>query len=595
MDVRVRFAPSPTGYLHIGSARTALFNYLYARHVGGKFLLRIEDTDLARSTEESTRSILDGLAWLELRHDEEIVFQSDNAEKHRETARKLLAEGKAYRDFTPKEAPSDANVKDAIKERARASQGEKNMRDNPYRDLSTAESDRRAAAGEPFAIRLKVPDVRTGSKSDWASPSGKTVFEDAVYGLQERDYAETEDLVLLRSDGHPLYNLAVVCDDIEMRITHVIRGQDHLTNTHKQILIYEALGVKQPVFAHLPLIMAPNKGKLSKRKHGEVVSMTTYRDAGFLAAAFRNFLALLGWSAGEEREIYSLAELIEKFSLEGIHRSNAVFNFNETDPRRWTDDKAQWMNAEYIRTMPLGQLLPFVKSELKANKLWREEYAPDGRALTTSISSTSAQGFEAATEISDRPESIAIDRPRHGSYDWFVNTVDLIRTRFFTLKDFSTQGRAYFSEDYDLDPAAIAKNLTKFPELREWLPDLADRFEAELGEHKAETRPVGSVQSDCGFEILDSGFESKGETRSKTPNAPPLTDACCSDRFFEANIEAVVKAFAEEKGTKLGVIMNGARTLLTGVAVGPSMLSVFETIGLERTLRRLRSQVAWNG
>ena len=496
MITRVRFAPSPTGYLHIGSARTALFNYLYARHTGGKFLLRIEDTDLARSTEESTRSILDGLKWLELEHDEEIVFQSDNADKHRETAKKLLAEGKAYRDFTPKTEPKDANVKDAIKDRARANQGEKNMRDNPYRNLSSEESDARAAAGEPFAIRLKVAEA------------GKTSFEDAVYGLQERDYAETEDLVLLRSDGHPLYNLAVVCDDIEMAITHVIRGQDHLTNTHKQVLIYEALGITSPTFAHLPLIMAPNKGKLSKRKHGEVVSMTTYRDAGFLAAAFRNFLALLGWSAGEEREIYSLEELIAKFTLDGIHRSNAVFNFTENDPRRWTDDKAQWMNAEYIRTMPIVDLLPFVKAELKAAKLWRDEYEDEDKS-------------------------------------WFENTINLIRQRFFTLKDFSNQGRAYFSEDYDFDPAAIEKNLSKFPDLKTWLPELANRFEA-------------------------------------------------MDSFTEPEIEEVVKAFAEEKGTKLGVIMNGARMLLTGVAVGPSMLSVFETLGKDRSILRLRSPIAWN-
>ena len=494
MTVRVRFAPSPTGYLHIGSARTALFNYLYARHVGGKFLLRIEDTDLARSTEESTRSILEGLAWLELDHDEEIVFQSDNAEKHRETARRLLAEGKAYRDFTPKEAVSDKTVKEAIVERAR--QAEKNMRDNPYRDLSNEESDRRAEAGEPFAIRLKVAET------------GKTSFEDAVYGLQEREYADTEDLVLLRSDGHPLYNLAVVCDDIEMGITHVIRGQDHLTNTHKQILIYEALGVAPPTFAHLPLILAPNKGKLSKRKHGEIVSMTTYRDAGFIAAAFRNFLALLGWSAGEEKEIYSLDELTKKFSLEGIHRSNAVFNFHENDPKHWTDDKAIWMNAEYIRTMPLDELLPLVKSELKSAKLWREEYEDEDR-------------------------------------EWYEKTIELIRHRFFTLKDFSKQGRAYFSEDYDFDPAAVEKNLKKFPDLKTWLPELADRFESLGG-------------------------------------------------FSEAAVEEVVKAFAEEKATKLGTIMNGARTLLTGVAVGPSMLAVFETLGKERSILRLRSQVAWN-
>lgn len=536
MSVRVRFAPSPTGYLHIGSARTALFNYLYARNTGGKFLLRIEDTDLARSTDESTRSILDGLEWLGFAPDEEIIFQSNNADKHRATALKLLEEGKAYRDFTPKEVPSDANVKDAIKDRARAQQGEKNMRDNPYRDLGQDKSDARAANGEPFAIRLKVAE------------SGKTSFEDQVYGLQERDYKETEDLVLLRSDGHPLYNLAVVCDDIEMTITHVIRGQDHLTNTHKQILIYEALGVTPPIFAHLPLIMAPNRGKLSKRKHGEVVSMTTYRDAGFLAAAFRNFLALLGWSASEEQEIYSLDELVQKFSLDGIHRSNAVFNFKENDPRHWTDDKAMWMNAEYIRTMQLGELLPFVKAELKSAKLWREEYEPDGRALTTTIDSTQSQQFESGTGMADRPEAIAIDLPEVGSYDWFVGTVNLIRTRFFTLKDFSNQGRAYFSEDFDFDPAAVAKNLTKFADLQQWLPGLADRFETEF------------------------------------QNQP----------YTEENIETVVKAFTEEKGTKLGVIMNGARTLLTGVAVGPSMLAVFEVIGLERTIMRLRSQVAWH-
>jgi len=239
--------------------------------------------------------------------------------------------------------------------------------------------------------------------------------------------------------------------------------------------------------------------------------MTTYRDAGFLAEAFRNFLALLGWSASEEREIYSLDELIQKFSLAGIHRSNAVFNFKENDPRHWTDDKALWMNAEYIRTMPLAELLPHIKAEMKSAKLWREEYEEDDR-------------------------------------EWFERTIDLIRARFFTLKDFSSQGRAYFSEDFDFDPAAVAKNLTKFPDLREWLPELADRFETEFAD-----KP-----------------------------------------YTEENIETVVKTFTEEKGTKLGVIMNGARTLLTGVAVGPSMLSAFEVIGLERTLMRLRSQVAWN-
>src|SRR6185312_15761957 len=342
MTVRVRFAPSPTGYLHIGAARSALFNWLYARKTGGKFLLRIEDTDLQRSSDESTRSIIEGLEWLGLDYDEDPVFQSANAPEHRAAANRLLEEGKAYRDFTPKEQRSDNNVKEEIAERARAQSVEgADQRSNPFRDLAKEESDRRAAAGEPFAVRLKVPE------------SGQTRFDDIVYGPQERDYSEIEDLVLLRSDGHPLYNLSVVIDDIEMGITHVIRGQDHLTNTHKQILLYEALGAGVPQFAHLPLILAPNKGKLSKRKHGEVVSLTTYRDRGFLPAAFRNFLALLGWAPANGKEMLTVDELVQEFTLEHIHRSPAVFNFQENDPRHWTDEKALWMNAEYIRTLPV--------------------------------------------------------------------------------------------------------------------------------------------------------------------------------------------------------------------------------------------------
>lgn len=495
MSVRVRFAPSPTGYLHIGSARTALFNYLYARNRGGKFLLRIEDTDLERSTEESTRSILEGLKWLELEHDEEIVFQSNNAEKHRQAALKLLAEGKAYRDFTPKQERSDKNIKTEIAERARQQGGDKNMRDNAFRDLSKEESDARAESGEPFAIRLKVAET------------GKTVFEDAVYGVQERDYAEIEDLVLLRSDGHPLYNLAVVCDDIEMQITDVIRGQDHVTNTHKQVLIYEALGAQVPRFAHLPLILAPGGKKLSKRIHGAVVSMTTYRDNGFIAEAFRNFIALLGWSPKTDQEIMTLDELVAAFSLEGINRANAIFNFDANNPKRWTDDKALWMNAEYIRTMPLENLLPLVKSELKAAKLWREEYEDDDRA-------------------------------------WFEKTVDLIRSRFFTLKDFSSQGRAYFSEDFDFDEAALKKNLWKEPRLREWLPELADKFES-------------------------------------------------IEPFDHDNIQAAVNEFAEEKGVKTGVIANAARAVITGQGVGASMFEILAHLGKERVATRLRSQLAW--
>jgi len=493
---RVRFAPSPTGYLHIGSARTALFNYLFARHTGGTFLLRVEDTDLERSTEESTRSILEGLSWMGFEPDEEIVFQSDNADRHRKVAEQLLSTGKAYRDFTPKSDPSGGDVKAAIAERARQQAGEKDLRSNPFRDLGKDESDHRALDGEPFAIRLKVP------------LQGKTSFEDAVYGLQERDYDEIEDLVLLRSDGHPLYNLAVVCDDIDMQITHVIRGQDHLTNTHKQILIYESLGETPPVFAHLPLILAPGGKKLSKRHHGEIVSLTTYRDRGFVAGAFRNFLALLGWSPKSEKEIMDLPELIEAFTLEGINRSNAVFNFDAGNPRRWTDDKALWMNAEYIRTMPLSDLVPLVRAELREEKLWREEYDEDEK-------------------------------------EWFESVVDVIRERFFTLKDFSEQGRAYFSEDFDFDPQAVGKHLKKKPELADWLPEFAGRLDS-----------LADYEHDAIYELASS--------------------------------------FCEEKDTKLGVLLNGARVLLTGQAVGPSMITTFELLGRDRSVMRLRSKIAWN-
>jgi len=494
--IRVRFAPSPTGYLHIGAARSALFNWLYAKKTGGQFLLRIEDTDLQRSTEESTRSIIEGMKWIGLTYDEELVFQSANADKHRAAALRLVTEGKAYRDFTPKVERDDANVKQNIADRARAHSAEgTDQRANPYRDLSVEESEERAATGEPFAVRLKIPR------------EGKTQFNDLVYGPQERDYSEIEDLVLLRSDGHPLYNLSVVIDDINMGITHVIRGQDHLTNTHKQVLLYEALGAKVPQFAHLPLILAPNKGKLSKRKHGEVVSLTTYRDRGFLPEAFRNFLALLGWAPTDGKEILTLEELINQFSLEGIHRSPAVFNFQENDPRHWTDEKALWMNAEYIRTMPIEKLLPAVKAELRANKLWREEYEDDDR-------------------------------------DWFLRTVDVIRQRFFTLNDFSGQGRAYFSDDFDFEPAAVNKNLRKEPRLKELLPSLADRLET-------------------------------------------------IDDFDAATAENELRQFAEDEGIKAGMLINGSRTMLTGQAVGPSMFEVFEILGKKRCVERLRSGVPW--
>ncbi|HTS66158.1 MAG TPA: glutamate--tRNA ligase [Candidatus Acidoferrales bacterium] len=337
---RVRFAPSPTGFLHIGSARTFIFNWLYARRHSGTMILRIDDTDADRNTEASLNSIFDGLRWLDLPWDE-LYHQSDRLALHRATAQAIFEKGLAYRDFTP------ASGLDS--ERS-GTQG--TWLFNPgMRDLSRGESDRRAAAGEPFALRFRVPRDRAGAVE----------FTDAVYGEQSKAFADLEDFALLRSDGMPTYHLASCADDADLRITHIIRGQEHLSNAFKHQLIFEAAGAVPPVFAHLPLLMAPDGMKLSKRVHGPVVSVTTYRDAGFLPHAFINFLCLLGWNPKNDREMLSRAELIDLFSLEGINRANAVVNFTEEEP---FDPKALWLNAEHIRALPVDDLaaalLPFV-------------------------------------------------------------------------------------------------------------------------------------------------------------------------------------------------------------------------------------------
>jgi glutamyl-tRNA synthetase len=343
---RVRFAPSPTGFLHVGSARTFIFNWLYARCNAGTMVLRLDDTDVERNTEASVNSIFEGLKWLGLGWDEEYK-QSERPALHQKTAWAIFDKGLAYRDFTP------AHTGDAEKSGAQGT-----WLFNPgMRELSREESDRRAAAGEPFALRFRVP-----------RETGEEVrFADAVYGEQRKAAADIEDFALLRSDGMPTYHLASCADDADLRITHIIRGQDHLTNTFKHVLIFEAAGAVPPKFAHLPLLVAPDGTKLSKRRHGPVVSVTTYRDAGFLPEAFINFLCLLGWSPKNDREQMSLAELQELFSLEGINRANAVVNFKEpaTTPEETFDPKAVWLNAEHIRALPVeelsARLLPIVR------------------------------------------------------------------------------------------------------------------------------------------------------------------------------------------------------------------------------------------
>jgi glutamyl-tRNA synthetase len=338
---RVRFAPSPTGFLHVGSARTFIFNWLFARHNGGTMILRLDDTDVERNTQASVDSIFEGLKWLSLSWDkpgwDEGYKQSERIELHRKTAWAIFEKGLAYRDFT----------------RAHTGDGEKSGAQGTWlfnpgaREISREESDRRAAAGEPFALRFRVP--REG---------GVVRFTDAVYGEQVKSGADIEDFALLRSDGMPTYHLASCADDADLRISHIIRGQDHLTNSFKHVLIFEAAGCAPPQFAHLPLLVAPDGTKLSKRRHGPVVSVTTYRDAGFLSEAFINFLCLLGWSPKNDRENMTLQEITDAFSLEGINRSNAVVNFKEpaTTTEETFDPKAVWLNAEHIRGLAVEDL-----------------------------------------------------------------------------------------------------------------------------------------------------------------------------------------------------------------------------------------------
>ena len=330
--IRVRFAPSPTGFLHIGSARTFIFNWLYARHNGGTMILRLDDTDVARNTEVSVNSIFEGLRWLDLGWDEEYK-QSERLAQHQQMARAIFEKDLAYRDFTP------AQNTDSEKSGAQGTW----LFNAGMREMPRQESDRRAAAGEPFALRFRVPRDRVELVR----------FADGVYGEQAKSTADIEDFALLRSDGMPTYHLASCADDADLHISHIIRGQDHLTNTFKHVLIFDAAGVTPPRFAHLPLLVAPDGTKLSKRRHGPVVSVTTYRDAGFLPEAFANFIVLLGWSPKNDRELMTRQELTGAFTLEGVNRANAVVNFKDDDP---FDPKAVWLNAETIRNLPVEQL-----------------------------------------------------------------------------------------------------------------------------------------------------------------------------------------------------------------------------------------------
>ncbi len=452
----------------MGGARTALFNWLFARHFGGTLILRIEDTDFERSSEAMVEGILEGMRWLGLNWDEGPFFQSQRLDLYRATAEKLLANGHAYYCFCTKTELEQRRAE-------AAAAGRPPMYDRRCRSIEREVAAARKAAGEGCAVRFAVPD------------GGATGFDDAVVGRVEFSNAEIEDFVLLRSDGIPTYHLSVVADDLDMRLTHIIRGADHISNTPKQVLQYEALGAALPVFAHVPLILGPDKTRLSKR-HG-ATSVIAYKDMGIVPEAFRNFLALLGWTPGSEhkdREIFSSDDLIQLFSLDGISKSNAVFN----------NDKLAWFNTEYIRAYDAEKLLPLIE----------EEWANAG---------------------------FTPDRSRED----ILAAIDLLKPRARNLKDFATAFRAYFSDTFEYDPAAVAKFL-KDGATRAFLVQLAQRY-------------------------------------AETPE------------FTETSTEQTLRAFADENGIKAGMLINGSRVALTGQAVAPSLFAVMAALGKERVVARL--------
>ncbi len=485
-EVRVRFPPSPTGYLHIGGARTALYNWLFARQHQGKMVLRIEDTDEERSTQASIDGIIEGLNWLGLDWDEGPYFQTDHAADHLAAAGRLLAAGHAYKCFCTKEELEQK------REQALAEKRDPGY-DGACRHLSPADIAAREAAGQAAVIRFKVP-----------KRPGMLFYQDEVLGRIERGYSEIEDFVIVRSNGKPLYLLSNVVDDIRDRITHIIRGQDHMTNTTRQVLLYEALEAPLPVFAHIPLTLDIQKRKISKRSHGEVVAVQFYEERGFLPWALCNFLALLGWNPGTEQEYFSREELIAAFSLDRINRANSVFNFKPGDDKFFTDPKLIAMNEHYLRNLDREELGALVQPVLTQAGLWQEEYADSRRT-------------------------------------WYLDTLVLIRDRFHTLQDFATLGRAYFSDDYFIDPKPLAKNILKQPELKTWLPQLAEHFTA-------------------------------------------LPD------FNAESTEAICREMADALHIKPGILINGMRTVLTGQLAGPSMFDILTTLGQDTVVRRL-SQV----
>jgi glutamyl-tRNA synthetase len=395
---RVRFAPSPTGYLHVGGARTALFNWLYARHHGGVFVLRIEDTDVERSSWEMVAGILDGMKWLGLDWDEgpEVggphgpYLQSERLDRYRAAADRLVASGHAYYCYCN---PDEIKAKREAAEQA----GKTYSYDRACCALSVEQISENESAGMPRAIRFRMPD-------------GTTAYDDVVHGRIEFDNAVIEDFVVLRSDRYPTYHLSVVVDDIDMGITDVVRGDDHISNTPKQVLLYEALGAPVPRFAHVPLILGPDKRRLSKR-HG-ATSVMEYERQGFLPEAMFNFLALLGWSPGNDRELFTREELVAAFSLDGISSSNAVFN----------PEKLEWFNSQHIARLVGDEVTSRLEPALREAGFWSEDLGG-------------------------------------GRREWFHQVIEILKPRAKKLRDLVDQGRYFFADPAEYDEAAVKKHL----------------------------------------------------------------------------------------------------------------------------------------
>ncbi len=472
---RVRFAPSPTGFLHVGGARTALFNWLFARRLGGTFVLRIEDTDMERSSTEMVTGILDGLRWLGLDWDEgpdvggphAPYYQSERLERYRAAARELVAKGLAYYDFGGPAKRGDAAAED---------DGSYERRYDREAALAVPvdEVTRKLATGEPYAIRFLVS-------------TGETTFADLVHGPVRFDNAHIEDFVVLRSDGCPTYHLSVVVDDIDMAITHVVRGDDHVSNTPKQVLLYQAFGTPAPQFAHVPLIMGPDKKRLSKR-HG-ATSVMEYERQGYLPEAMVNFLALLGWSPGNDDELLTAADLVARFSLDGISTGNAVFN----------TDKLDWFNHQYLSRLTDDALVAVLRPWFERAGLWNDEFGG----------------------------------PRQ---TWLHEVLALLRPRSKRLGDFVDGAQPFLRRPDSYDPDGVAKHLAA----------------PGLGAHIAALRDA--------YAALPA--------------------------FDDATLEQTLRAVAEARGVKAGVLIHATRLAMTGRIVSPGLFETLRLLGKDEVLAR---------